>query len=37
MGGEGVYLCVCIMNFGLHAKKLKGEILAELGITQTNL
>lgn len=30
-------MCVCIRNFGLHAKELEWEILAERGITLTNL
>lgn len=36
-GVKVVVVSVCIMNFGLHAKDLKGEILAEPGITLTNL
>lgn len=34
---RGTAVCVCIMNLGLHAKELKGGILAEPGITLTNL
>lgn len=36
-GVKGIVVSVCIMNLGLHAKERKGEILAEQGITLTNL
>ena len=36
-GVRGMAVCVCIRNLGLHAKELEWEILAERGITLTNL
>lgn len=35
-GVRGI-VCVCLLNFRLHEKELKGGILAEPGITLTNL